>query len=69
MTTMDNIIEIAERRFVTAATLADTLCIHKRTVLTWAEDHGMPVIKVGNMRLFDLADVSEWLHSQRQILV
>jgi excisionase family DNA binding protein len=69
MRVMDTIIEIAGRRFVTAAMLADTLHIHKRTILTWAEEHRMPVIKVGNMRLFDLADVSEWLHSQRQILV
>jgi excisionase family DNA binding protein len=63
---MDNQIEIAGRRFVTAATLAGTLHIHKRTILTWAEHHGMPVIKVGNMRLFDLADVSEWLHSHKR---
>ena len=63
---MDNMIEIAGRRFVTAATLADALHIHKRTILTWAEDHGMPVIKVGNMRLFDLIDVSEWLDSHKQ---
>ena len=58
---MDHMIEIAGRRFATAATLADVLHIHKRTILTWAEDHGMPVIKVGNMRL-----VAEWLHSHKR---
>jgi hypothetical protein len=26
----------------------------------------MPVIKVGNMRLFDLADVAEWLDSHKR---
>ena len=44
---MDDTIEIAGQRFVAAAALADVLRIHKRTILTWAEDHGMPVIKVG----------------------
>jgi excisionase family DNA binding protein len=63
---MDTIIEIAGRRFVTAASLADTLHIHKRTILIWAEDRGMPVIKIGNMRLFYLADVSVWLHSHKR---
>ena len=66
MTIMENAIEIAGRRFVTAVILANALHIHKRTILTWAEDHGLPVIKVGNMRLFDLADVSEWLHSHKR---
>jgi excisionase family DNA binding protein len=66
LTTMENVIEIAGRRFVSAAILADALHIHKRTIVTWAEDHGLPVIKVGNMRLFDLADVSEWLHSHKR---
>jgi excisionase family DNA binding protein len=62
----DKTIEITGRRFVTAATLADILHLHKRTVLTWAVDHRMPVIKDGNMRLFDLADVAEWLDSHKR---
>lgn len=58
---LDNTIEIAGRRFVTAGALAETLHLHKRTILIWAAEHEMPVISVGNMRLFDLADISEWL--------
>jgi excisionase family DNA binding protein len=65
--TSDKTIEIAGRQFVTAATLADTLHLHKRTVLLWATDHGMPVIKVGNMRLFDLTDISDWLDSRKRL--
>jgi excisionase family DNA binding protein len=57
----DKTIEIAGRRFVTARALADTLHLHKRTILVWAAEHEMPVISVGNMRLFDLADISDWL--------
>jgi excisionase family DNA binding protein len=57
----DKTIEIAGRRFVTAGALAETLHLHKRTILIWAAEHEMPVISIGNMRLFDLADISDWL--------
>jgi excisionase family DNA binding protein len=60
------IIEISGRRFVSAATLAELLDLHKRTILTWATEYGMPVIAVGNMRLFDLADISDWLDSHKR---
>ena len=60
------IIEIAGRRFLSAATLAELLGLHKRTILMWATEHGMPVIAVGNMRLFDLADISEWLDNHKR---
>jgi excisionase family DNA binding protein len=62
------IIEISGRQFVSAATLAGLLDLHKRTILMWANEHGMPVISIGNMRLFDLADISEWFdkHKRRE---
>jgi excisionase family DNA binding protein len=60
------VIEIGERRFVSAATMAELLQVHKRTILSWAVAHEMPVISVGNMRLFDLADVSCWLDSHKK---
>ena len=60
------IIEISGRQLVSAATLAELLDRHKRTILIWAADHEMPVISVGNMRLFDLADVSCWLDSHKK---
>jgi excisionase family DNA binding protein len=60
------IIEIAGRRLVSAATLAGLLDLHKRTILMWATEHGMPVIAVGNMRLFDLADISDWLDNHKR---
>ena len=60
------VIEIADRRLVNAATMAEMLKLHKRTVLSWAVEHEMPVISVGNMRLFDLADVSQWLDRHKK---
>jgi phage terminase Nu1 subunit (DNA packaging protein) len=63
----DKIIEISGRRFVTAATLAGLLDLHKRTILIWATEYGMPVISVGNMRLFDLADISDWFDKHKLV--
>jgi excisionase family DNA binding protein len=60
------IIEISGRRLVSAATLAELLDRHKRTILIWAADYGMPVIAVGNMRLFDLADVADWFDKRKR---
>lgn len=60
------IIEISGRRFVSAATLAELLDLHKRTILIWATEREMPVISVGNMRLFDLADISDWLDDHKR---
>lgn len=60
------IIEISGRRFVSAAMLGELLDLHKRTILMWATERGMPVISIGNMRLFDLADISDWLDNHKR---
>ena len=60
------IIDISGRQFVTAATIAAFLDLHKRTILIWAIEHGMPFISVGNMRLFDLADISDWFDKHKR---
>lgn len=62
----DKFTEIANKKFVTAAVLAELLDVHKRTVLTWASDHDLPVISVGHMRLFDLNEVSDWLEQHKR---
>lgn len=59
-------IEIANKKFMTAAVLAELLDVHKRTVLTWASDHDLPVISVGHMRLFYLDEVSDWLEQRKR---
>jgi excisionase family DNA binding protein len=60
------VIEISGREFVTAASLAMLLNLNKRTVLTWAHKHEMPFIAIGNMRLFDVADLGSWLDGHKR---
>jgi excisionase family DNA binding protein len=64
---LENCIEIGGRRFVRAAILAEILSVHKRTILSWATEHNLPVISVGHMRLFDLTDISDWLDKQKRL--
>jgi excisionase family DNA binding protein len=64
--TESNVIEISGRRFMTAATLAKLLDLHKRTILIWAKERGMPFIAVGNLRLFDLTDILEWIDGHKR---
>ena len=60
------IIEICERRFVSAVTLAELLNLHKRTILLWATERGMPFISIGNMRLFDVGDILQWFDENKR---
>ena len=63
---LEKSIKIADRQFVSAAVLAEMLHVHKRTILSWAATHRWPVIAVGQMRLFDLADISDWLDQRKR---
>ena len=59
-------LEIAGRRYVTAAQLATTLGVTVRTLSRWdAARIGPPKIKIGKLVLFDLAKLPEWLASRQ----
>ena len=59
-------IEIAGRRFVTASGLSALFKVHKRTVQMWAADRGIPLIRIGNLMIFDIDDVKRWLLGHKQ---
>lgn len=62
---MHDIIEINGKRFVTVTALSQMLRLHKRTVQLWATAHAMPLIRVGNLMIFDLDDITEWLNEHK----
>ena len=35
--------------------------VHKRTIQVWAADRGIPLIRIGNLMIFDIDDVKRWL--------
>lgn len=57
----ENVIEINGKQFVTVKALSQMLSLHKRTLQLWATQHRMPLIRIGNLMLFDLEDISRWL--------
>jgi excisionase family DNA binding protein len=59
--TQHDIIEIAGRRFVTVGGLSELFRLHKRTVQLWAAKRDIPLIRIGNLMIFDSDDVKNWL--------
>jgi len=58
-------LEIAGRRFVTVSGLSALFKVHKRTIQVWAADRGIPLIRIGNLIIFDIDDVKSWLLQQK----
>ena len=61
----EDVIKINGKSFVTVNALSHLLRRHKRTVQLWAKEHQIPLIRVGNLMLFDLDDITEWLHKHK----
>jgi excisionase family DNA binding protein len=57
----NGIIEINGKRFVTVDTLSEIFRLNKRTIQHWAAEKDLPLIRVGNLMIFDLDDVTQWL--------
>lgn len=54
---------LAERGIVTREQLATQLNKKVATIRLW-EKRGMPVIKYGRTRLYDIADIVDWMKKQ-----
>jgi excisionase family DNA binding protein len=67
--TQHHMIEIAGRRFVTVSGLSALFKVHKRTIQVWAADRGIPLIRIGNLMIFDIDDVKRWLLEHKQKMV
>jgi DNA-binding transcriptional MerR regulator len=59
-------IAIAGRKYITVTTLSGMLNLHPRTVLLWETEHGLPVVRVGNMRLYDVEEIGGWLDRHKE---
>ena len=64
--TQHDIIEIAGRRFVTVGGLSGLFRLHKRTIQLWATKRNIPLIRIGNLMIFDIDDVKSWLLQHKQ---
>ena len=57
----NDIIDINGKRFVTVSALSQILRLHRRTIQLWATQHNLPLIRIGNLMIFDLDDLTNWL--------
>jgi excisionase family DNA binding protein len=64
--THNGVVEINGKRFVTVGALAKLLKLHKRTIQLWARKRNLPLIRVGNLMIFELDDLTNWLLHQKQ---
>ena len=46
---------------MTVSGLSALFKVHKRTIQMWAADRGIPLIRIGNLMIFDIDDVKGWL--------
>lgn len=59
---MGGILEIEGKRYARPDALAEMLGVTTRTLLRWEDRRVGPArIKVGNLRLYDLSAIPEWL--------
>ena len=64
--TQYDVLKIAGRQFVTVSGLSALFKVHKRTIQVWAADRGIPLIRIGNLMIFDIDDVKRWLLGHKQ---
>jgi excisionase family DNA binding protein len=63
--TQNDIIDINGRRFVTVSALSQILRLHRRTIQLWTTEHNLPLIRIGNLMIFDLDDLTNWACSAK----
>jgi excisionase family DNA binding protein len=54
-------VEIAGHDYISAEALSRKFGVHKTTIQRWAKEQGLPFVKVGHTRIFEIAKLAEWL--------
>jgi excisionase family DNA binding protein len=67
--TQHDIIQIAGHQFITVGGLSRLFQLHKRTIQLWAAERDIPVIRIGNLLIFDTDDLKNWLleHKHKRV--
>ena len=57
-------LELGGREYITAEGLGKRFGVHRTTIQRWAKDHGLPFVKVGHTRMFEVLKLVEWLEGR-----
>jgi excisionase family DNA binding protein len=58
---MIDVVEIAGREYISAAALGKKFGVHRTTIQRWAKEQGLPIVKIGQTRIFEMNKLVDWL--------
>jgi excisionase family DNA binding protein len=61
---MIDVVEIAGHEYISAEALSKKFGVHRTTIQRWAKEQGLPIVRIGHTRIFELAKLAEWLERQ-----
>ena len=61
---MIDVIEIAGHHYISAMGLSKKFGVHRTTIRRWANEQGLPFVKIGHTRLFAVAKLADWLEGR-----
>ena len=58
---MIDVVEIAGHEYISAEALSKKFGVHRTTIQRWAKEQGLPFVKIGHTRIFQIAKLADWL--------
>ena len=58
---MIDVVEIAGHEYISAKALSKKFGVHRTTIQRWAKEQGLPFVKIGHTRIFEIAKLADWL--------
>ncbi len=58
---MVDVVEIAGHEYISAAALGKKFGVHRTTIQRWAREQGLPFVKLGHTRIFEMKSLIDWL--------
>ena len=58
---MIDVVEIAGHEYISAEALSKKFGVHRTTIQRWAKEQGLPFVKIGHTRIFEIAKLADWL--------
>jgi len=58
---MVDMVEIGGHEYISAEALSKKFGVHRTTIQRWAKEQGLPFVKIGHTRIFEIAKLADWL--------
>ncbi len=61
---MIDVVEIAGHEYISATALSKKFGVHRTTIQRWAKEQGLPFVKIGHTRIFEVGKLADWLEGR-----